>query len=59
MSAQGLHHHSHGEEELLSHSAEAIWPHLKTQNEKKGKKNISTEHKALKDLVLCMNYSGR
>lgn len=40
MSAQGLHHHSHGEEELLSHSAEAIWPHLKTENEGEGKNDF-------------------
>lgn len=40
MSAQALHHHSHGEAELLSHSGEAIWPHLKTQNEKEGKSDF-------------------
>lgn len=39
-SAQGLHHHSHGEGELLSHSAEAIWPHLQTHNEEEGKNDF-------------------
>ena len=40
MSAQGPHHHSHGEEELLSRSAEAIWPHLKTHKEEEGKNDF-------------------
>lgn len=37
MSARGLHHRSRGEEELLSHSAGAIWPHLKQTMRKKEK----------------------